>query len=145
MLATHSEIIDYIPQRDPFIAVHEILQATDEFAETQFEVLPESIFVTNGLFREPGLLENIAQTAAAQMGYICKKKGVPVPLGYIASIKNLTVFTLPRIGAVLTTSILVTNNVLSVILLEGIVRLQGAIVCRCEMRIFTGNKAMSFP
>jgi 3-hydroxyacyl-[acyl-carrier-protein] dehydratase len=140
MLATRSEIINYIPQRDPFIAVHDILQATDEFAETQFEVLPESIFVTNGLFSEAGLLENIAQTAAAQMGYVCKKKGLPVPLGYIVSIKNLNVVSLPPVGTVLTTSIQVTNHVLSVILLEGIVRLQKTIVCQCEMRILVGDK-----
>jgi predicted hotdog family 3-hydroxylacyl-ACP dehydratase len=92
------------------------------------------------LFHEPGLLENIAQTAAAQMGYICKKKGSPVPLGYIASIKNLIVHSLPPVGAMLTTSIQVTNHVLNVILLEGIVRLEGAIVCQCEMRIFVGDK-----
>jgi len=140
MLATRSEITNYIPQRDPFIAVHGILQATNEFAETQFEVLPESIFVTNGLFREPGLLENIAQTAAAQMGYVCKKKGLPVPLGYIASIKNLTVHSLPPVGAMLTTSIQVTNHVLSVILLDGTVRLQGVVICQCQMRIFIGGK-----
>jgi len=140
MLATRSEIINYIPQRDPFIAVHDILRATGEFAETQFEVLPESIFVMSGLFREPGLLENIAQTAAAQMGYVCKKKGLPVPVGYIASIKNLIVHNLPPVGAMLTTSIQVTNHVLSVILLEGTVRLKGAIVCQCEMRIFVGDK-----
>jgi 3-hydroxyacyl-[acyl-carrier-protein] dehydratase len=140
MLATLSEIINYIPQRDPFIAVHYLLQATDDFAETQFEVLSESIFVKNGLLQEPGLLENIAQTAAAQMGYVCKKKGLKVPLGYIASIKNLKVFSLPPIGTVLTTSIQITNHVLSVILLEGIVRLNGAIVCQCEMRIFIGDK-----
>jgi predicted hotdog family 3-hydroxylacyl-ACP dehydratase len=141
MLATRSEMINYIPQRAPFIAVHEILQVTDEFAETQLEVLPESVFVTNNLFREPGLIENIAQTAAAQMGYACKKKGLPVPLGYIASIKNLKVHSLPPVGAVLTTSIQVTNHVLNVILLDGIVRLQGTMVCQCEMRIFVEDKA----
>lgn len=141
MLATRTEIINYIPQRDPFVAVHDILQATDEFAETQFEVLIESLFVTNGLLSEPGLLENIAQTAAAQMGYVCKKKGLPVPLGYLASIKNLKVFSLPPIGTVLTTSIQVTNHVLSVILLEGTVRVQGAIVCQCDMRIFVEDRA----
>ena len=139
MLATRNEIINYIHQRDPFIAVHDILQVTDEFAETQFEVLPESIFVTNGLLRESGLIENIAQTAAAQMGHVCKIKGLQIPLGYIANIKNLSVFILPPIGSVLTTSIRVTNHVMSVILLEGIVRLQGNIVCQCEMRIFIGD------
>jgi 3-hydroxymyristoyl/3-hydroxydecanoyl-(acyl carrier protein) dehydratase len=139
MLASRTEIINFIPQRDPFIAVHSILQATEEFAETQFEVLPESIFVTNSLLGEPGLLENIAQTAAAQMGYVCKKNALPIPQGYIASIKNLVVYSLPPVGTMLTTSIKVTNHVLSVILLEGTVRLEGAIVCQCEMRIFIGG------
>jgi predicted hotdog family 3-hydroxylacyl-ACP dehydratase len=142
MLATRSEIINYIPQRDPFIAVHDILQATHDFAKTQFEVLSESIFIRNGLFREPGLLENIAQTAAAQIGYVCKKNGLPAPLGYIVAIKNLSVFSLPPVGAVLTTSIQVTNHVMGVILLEGIVRLQEAIVCQCEMRILVEDKTL---
>jgi predicted hotdog family 3-hydroxylacyl-ACP dehydratase len=139
MLATRTQIINYIPQRDPFIAVHDIVQATDEFAQTQFEVLPEGIFVRNGLFREPGLLENIAQTAAVQMGVACKKEGRPVPSGYIASIKDLKIFSLPPIGALLTTSIHITNRVLSVILLEGKVRLKDTVVCQCEMRIFVGD------
>ena len=139
MLATRSEIINYIPQRAPFIAVHNILEATDGFAETQFEVLPDSIFVTEGLFRESGLLENIAQTAAAQIGFVRKKRGLPVPSGYIASIKNLNVVSFPPIGSVLTTSIQITNHVLSVVLLEGLIRLQGDVVCQCEMRIFVGD------
>jgi len=140
MLATRTEIIHYIPQRDPFIAVHDLVQASDKFATTQFEVLPESIFVTKGFFGEPGLLENMAQTAAAQMGFACEEKGLPVPLGYLASIKNLNVFSLPPIGSVLTTSIQITNQVLNVILLEGIVRVRGTIVCQGEMRIFVGDQ-----
>jgi 3-hydroxyacyl-[acyl-carrier-protein] dehydratase len=140
MLATRTEIIDYIPQRDPFIVVHEMLRATNEFAETQFKVLPESIFVTNGIFREPGLIENIAQTAAAQMGYTCKLKGSAVPLGFIAAIKNLIVYSLPPVGAVVNTSVFITNQVLGVILLNGIVRSRDAIVCQCEMRIFVELK-----
>jgi len=43
MLATRSEIINYIPQRDPFIVVHDILRATDEFTETQFEVFLKTL------------------------------------------------------------------------------------------------------
>ena len=89
MLATRSEIESFIPQRDPFIAIHELLQATDEFAITQFKVLAESIFVIDGVLGEPGLIENIAQTAAAQMGYVCKQKGISVPIGYIADRKSV--------------------------------------------------------
>ena len=144
MLVNRLEIINYIPQRDPFIAVHELLAATDEFAQTQFEVLPESIFVTHGLFMESGLLENIAQTAAAQMGYVCKKNGLPNPPGYIASIKNLVVHSLPSVGDVLNTSIQVINRVLGVILLDGIVKSNESIVCQCEMRVFVENQELKY-
>ena len=136
MLTTRSEIIDFIPQRDPFIAVHEILEVSDESARTQFEILQQSIFVSNGFLGEPGLLENIAQTAAAQMGFICREKKIPVPLGYIASIKNWELLSLPGVGQVIETSIHIKNQVLDIILLDGVVTVNGEIICKCEMRIF---------
>lgn len=136
MLATRSEIETFIPQRDPFIAIHEIHQVTDELAITQFIVLVESIFVIDGVLGEPGLIENIAQTAAAQMGYVCKIKKMPVPIGYIASIKNLKIVELPPIGSVLTTSIQITNRVMNVIIMDGRIKEGDNIICECEMRIF---------
>ncbi len=139
MLATRSEIESFIPQRDPFIAIHEIHQATDEYAITQFTVVAESIFVIDGMLGEPGLIENIAQTAAAQMGYVCKTKKLPVPIGYIASVKNLKIIELPPIGSVLTTSIQITNRVMNVILIEGRIKTGDNSVCECEMRIFVGQ------
>ena len=139
MLTNRSEIIDFIPQREPFIAVHEILAVSDESARTQFEILPESIFVSNGLLGEAGLLENIAQTAAAQMGFICREKKLPVPLGYIASIKNWELVSLPMIGQVIETSIHIKNQVLNIILLDGVVTVNEEVMCKCEMRIFIKN------
>ena len=136
MLATRSEIESFIPQRDPFIAIHEIHQVIDELAITQFIVLAESIFVIDGVLGEPGLIENIAQTAAAQMGYVCKIKKMPVPIGYIASIKNLKIVELPPIGSVLTTLIHVTNRVMNVILVDGRIKVGDDRICECEMRIF---------
>ena len=136
MLATRTEIESFIPQRNPFVAVHEILKATDELLISQFEVLAENIFVTGGILHEAGLIENIAQTAAAQMGYVCKQKGIPVPIGYIASIKNLKVYKLPPTGSVLSTSVQVTNRVMDFMLVDGKIRSGENNICECEMRIF---------
>ena len=136
MLATRSQIENFIPQRNPFIAIDEIQQATDEFAITQFKVLAESIFVIDGVLGEPGLIENIAQTAAAQMGYVCKIKKLDVPIGYIASIKNLKIVELPKVGSVLTTSIQITNRVMNVIIVDGRIKVGDYRICECEMRIF---------
>ena len=136
MLVNRSEISRYLPQKEPFIAIHELLEVREGFAMTQFEVSVESIFVTDGLFLEPGLIENIAQTAAVLTGYFCQKEGWPIPLGYIAGIKNLSIFSLPVIGSILNTSVQVTNLVMGVTLLDGLIRVKESIVCQCEMRVF---------
>jgi 3-hydroxyacyl-[acyl-carrier-protein] dehydratase len=136
MLATRDTITRYIPQRPPMVMIHELIQTTVDSAETQVEVLPENIFVVNGLLREPGLVENIAQTAAAHMGYTYTSKGLPVPIGYIVNIKDLNVLRLPATGELLRTVIRVTNEVLNVIIVEGKVYGNGNVICQCEMRVF---------
>ena len=48
------------------------------------------------IFKEPGLVENIAQTAAARAGYISHTENKPVLVGYIGAVNNLQVFSLPK-------------------------------------------------
>jgi len=136
MLATPQEITTYIPQRPPMVMIHNLLEASEERAVTQLHILPDNIFVENNFFKEPGLVENIAQTAAVQVGYICVQRNVPVPIGYIAAIKDLKIFKFPPADSTITTSITVKNQVLDITLVEGEVRLNDEIMCRCEMRIF---------
>jgi predicted hotdog family 3-hydroxylacyl-ACP dehydratase len=141
MLAKRDDITRYIPQRDPFVMIHEIHAVSETSAETRLHVLPDNLFVAGGVLREPGLVENIAQTAAAQIGYFYKSQGLPIRLGYIASIKDLTVHQLPSVGTVLQTTVRVTNHVLNVVLVEGIITANGNTHCRCEMRIFVESPA----
>ena len=57
------------------------------------------------MFTEPGLLENIAQTAAARAGYEAKKENEPVRVGYIGAVKNFEVFDLPGLHDMIETEI----------------------------------------
>jgi 3-hydroxyacyl-[acyl-carrier-protein] dehydratase len=136
MLATQHDIINYIPQRAPMVMIHDLLEATEERAVTQLEVNLENIFVQHGVLSEPGLVENIAQTAAAQVGFVCIQKNIPVPIGYIAAVKDLVFFDLPLINTTIKTTVRVKNQVLDITLIEGEVQHNGKILCRCEMRIF---------
>ena len=137
MLATRNNIRDFIPQRDPIVMIDELVEASDSHSVTQLEIRAENIFVEGGLFKEPGLVENIAQTAAAQVGYQCSVKRIPVPLGYIAAVKSLTISRLPLVNSRITTSIRIVNQVMDVTLAEGkVVNEKGEECCRCEMRIF---------
>lgn len=137
MLATKKNITDFIPQRDPIVMIDDLVEASDNHSVTQLEIRTENIFVEDGMFREPGLVENIAQTAAAQVGYQCSMKKIPVPLGYIAAVKSLTISRLPLVNSRITTSIKIVNQVMDVTLAEGkVVNEKGEECCRCEMRIF---------
>jgi 3-hydroxyacyl-[acyl-carrier-protein] dehydratase len=136
MLATRIDIENYIPQRPPIVMIHDLVEASDEHAVTRLHIYPENVFVKNNFFQEPGMVENIAQTAAVQVGYIFKKKGMSVPIGYIAGIKDLKINSLPPVNSTITTSIRLLNQVLDVTLVEGTIKLGEELLGRCEMRIF---------
>ena len=136
MLATRNEITKYIPQRDSIVMVHALVEADDDHAVTQLAIEPDNIFVSKEFFAEPGLVENIAQTAAMHVGYQCSKKNIPIPIGYIAAVKDLKVQKLPRQNTAITTSVKVTNKVLDVTVVEGRIEQDGNLICSCEMRIF---------
>ena len=136
MLVTKNEIEQYIPQRTPIVMIHELIEASEEHAVTHLHVSTENTFVRNGVLLEPGMVENIAQTAAAQVGYIFKKKNVPIPIGYIAGIKDLVVHAQPPAGSTIKTTVRVLNQVLDVTLVEGTIHLHDQLLARCEMRIF---------
>jgi 3-hydroxyacyl-[acyl-carrier-protein] dehydratase len=136
MLATRDDIVKFIPQRHPIVMVHELEEADDNHAVTNFTIEPDNIFVSNQYFKEPGLVENIAQTAATHVGYQCSLKNIPIPIGYIAAVKDLKIYSLPRENTRISTSVTVTNKVLDVTVVEGRVHQDGNLLCSCEIRIF---------
>lgn len=133
---TKAEIIEYIPQRPPFVMVDEVVQADDKLYKTTFTVADENLFVVNGLFTEPGLVENMAQTAAAGTGYKYKQVGETVPVGFIGALKNLKIHELPSTGDKLETEILILHKVLNVYVVEAKVEVAGKKIATCEMKIF---------
>jgi 3-hydroxyacyl-[acyl-carrier-protein] dehydratase len=137
MLADRDHITQYIPQRKPMVMIDALKEASDQHAITQFTVRKDNIFVSEGYLSEPGLVENIAQTAAAQSGYQHLKAGKSVRIGYIAAVKNLVVTQLPQVDTVIETSVRVINEVLNVIIIEGRIAQGETLLCSCEIRIFT--------
>ena len=136
MLATKDNITSLIPQRDPIVMIDNLLEASDTHAVTEFSIAEDNVFISDGSLAEPGMIENIAQTAAVHIGYQCSQKGLPIPIGYIAAIRNLKIFNLPAAGRTVKTTVRITNKVLELTVAEGKVELDGETLCSCEMRIF---------
>ncbi|MDH4088964.1 MAG: 3-hydroxyacyl-ACP dehydratase [Cyclobacteriaceae bacterium] len=136
MLANQDDILRFIPQRNPMVMVHALLEASDDHAVTQLTINPDNVFVAAEYFAEPGLVENIAQTAAVHVGYRCSLIDTPIPIGYIAAVKNLRIEKLPGQNSVITTSVKVINQVLDITMIQGKIEQNGKLLCSCEMRIF---------
>lgn len=133
---THADIMEYIPQRPPVVMIDSIVEISESKIVCKFEVKNDNLFVAEGRFLEPGIIENMAQTIAAGAGYRAKEKNEKVKLGYIAAIKNLNIYELPSVGDILNTSVQIVNEVFSVTIVQAEVMCGNKAVASCEMRIF---------
>ena len=136
MLARRNNITQYIPQRFPIVMIHDLVEASDSQAITNLAVESDNVFVSDGFLSEPGLVENIAQTAAVHIGFQCARKNLPIPIGYIAAIRGLRINKLAPVGKTVKTTVRITNKVLELTVVEGKVELDDEVLCSCEMRIF---------
>lgn len=109
---------------------------TETATTTGFTITADNIFVKNGVFKEPGLVENIAQTAAAGAGYVSYTQNKPVLVGYIGAVNNLQVFALPATGDELITEITTENQIFDVTLISGKITCNGQLIAQCNMKIF---------
>lgn len=138
---TNTEVTAYLPQRPPFVMVDAIIEANDIKSVTSFTVNEGHQFVTNGYFTEPGIVENMAQTAAAGTGYSAKINNRPAPIGYIGAIKNLVINKLPKTGDTITTESSFLHHVLNVHVVVCKVYLNNDEIAQCEMKIFVQSES----
>ena len=124
-----------IPQREPIIMVDRVLDYTERTITTSFYVNNTNLLVENGLLTESGLLENIAQTAAAKVGLACKIANAEVPIGYIGSINKVTLFKQPKAGETITTFVEVQQEIFNVTLIAAKSMVGDDILLTCQMKI----------
>ena len=130
-----SDIIRYIPQRQPIVMIDTLVAVHEKVTETSFVVKAGALFVEDGVLQEAGLIENIAQTAAAGVGYQCAVNNEAVPVGFIGAVKNLTVDYLPKIGEQLHTRVEVLEEIFDMSLIKGESFVGDKLVLACEMKI----------
>lgn len=133
-------IISLIPQRPPFVMVDKILSSGEANTISTFLVKEENIFVQNGLLKEPGMVENIAQTAAARAGVLAQAEDKPVRLGYIGAIRNLQVNGFPKINDEIITEITIEKQIFDVSVISGKITCNEQVLAQCEMKIFIINQ-----
>jgi predicted hotdog family 3-hydroxylacyl-ACP dehydratase len=139
MIVVKENIASLIPQAPPFVMIDELVYSDGNITRTRLEIRDDNIFAENGVFTEPGLLENIAQTAAARAGYEANKDNAPVRVGYIGAVKHFDVLELPAVGDTIETEIIIGNQVFDVSVINGTITCNKKVIARCEMKIFIKN------
>jgi 3-hydroxyacyl-[acyl-carrier-protein] dehydratase len=133
--ATPTEIRELIPQRHPFVLVDSILEYDEKMVVAGFTIPSKHVLVkSDGELTEAGLIEHFAQSIALHQGYEYFLKDLPAPVGYIGSIKNIEIFSLPVANQQLVTKIEILSQMLGVTLVKGEVSVNGAVIARGEMR-----------
>jgi predicted hotdog family 3-hydroxylacyl-ACP dehydratase len=130
------DVHELLPQKEPFVMISKLVHFDMSNTKTETLISEENIFVDNGLFSASGLIENIAQTCAARIGYVNKyilKKGIQI--GFIGSIRNLTIFELPKVGDVISTTVDVIEEVFGMTLASSRITLDGRTIVETEIKI----------
>lgn len=130
------DIHELLPQREPFVMVGSLQTFSMEKTVTNTEIKEDNIFVEDGVFTPSGIIENIAQTCAARIGYVNKyilKKGIQ--LGFIGAIKNLDIHSLPKVGEILTTTIYTIEEVFGMTLVKAEAKVGDTLIADTEMKI----------
>lgn len=129
-------VLDLLPQRPPFVMIDKLLHFDEVMTTTCFEVRADNLFTEGTVLNPCALVENIAQTCAARMGYINQYiYKETVKLGFIGSIRDLVILRDVRVGEMLTTSIEVMEEVMSVTLVHAVVKIGEEPVVTAEMKI----------
>jgi hypothetical protein len=128
-----------IPQKMPFVLVDKLLYADTNTSRTSFKIPEENVFVKSGFYSTAGMVESMAQSAAAGTGYLFKIADKEVPIGYIGAVQKLEVFDWPPAKAEIHMEINLLTKIMQVSLVSGIVKYDGNIMASCEMKIFINN------
>ena len=130
------DIKSLIPQREPIIMIDEIISHSDETTRTSLTIKEPNIFVEENIFQSSGLIEHIAQSSAATMGIQVIQEGERPLLGYIASIKNMMINRLPKVGETILTEIIITNKINNIIVVKGESKVDNTMLASCELKVF---------
>lgn len=130
------DIHELLPQQEPFVMVGRLVAFDRKRTVTQTEVKSDNLFLEKDGLSVPGLMENIAQTCAARIGYVNKyilQKGIQI--GFIGAVRNMEVHSLPQLGDTLETTVDVREEVFGMTLADAFIRCGGELRAKTEMKI----------
>ena len=125
-----------LPQQEPFVMIDALKHFSMSVVETTLHISPENLFVEQESLSASGMLENIAQTCAARIGYINKyilKKDIQV--GFIGAVRNMEIVCLSKIGDTITTTVTIVEEAFGISLATATIKLGDKTLATTEIKI----------
>lgn len=133
---TTDDITSLIPQRPPILMVDRFSYEDDSLCHSELTLKEDNMFLHNGSMVPEGLLEHIAQTAAAHTGYRRKMAGEEVNLGFIGDIKRCTMGKrMPTVGQTVMTTMRVVSQVGNITMVSAESTSDGETLIECRMKL----------
>lgn len=132
---TEIPVTELLPQRPPFVMIDCLTGFSETTTETRLTVRDDNVLVQDGRLSVYGLVENIAQTCAARLGYASYILHKPVRIGFIGAVRGCKIKRLPLVGETLDTRIEVKEEIFGLTLVDAAVRLDGETIAETQMKI----------
>lgn len=131
------DILQLIPQRAPMVMIDRFEGSNGDTSCGGLLVSSDNIFFEEAHLQPAGVIEHIAQVAAARIGYLYTYiKNEPVPLGFIGSVDKMTIHRLPTSGQYVHTEITIIQQVGDITLIAATAKCNEQLVVECRMKIF---------
>ncbi len=130
------DILKLIPQRSPIVMVDSFYGIEGDSSYAGLTVTTDNLFCLDGQLQEAGIIEHIAQSAAARIGYLYTQQEEAVPLGFIGSVDKLKLYKLPQAGSKLITEITIIQEVGDITLIAAKTQVDETLIAECRMKIF---------
>ena len=133
-------VLELLPQRPPFVMVDHLTDYSETQSSCCLLVRPDNFFLENWCLAPAGLIEHIAQTCAARLGYYNRyilKSGVR--LGFIGEVKDLSILRQPREGELIETTVTVMQEIFDVTLVTAEVRVGTEVIATTRLKIAQGE------
>lgn len=125
-----------LPQQEPFVMIGKLIHFELTTSTTETTIAQSNIFVDGDKFSASGMMENIAQTCAARIGfynkYILKKD---VQVGFIGAVRNYVVNELPVVGSTIYTKVDILEEIFGMTLANAEVVCDGRVIATAEIKL----------
>lgn len=125
-----------IPQKAPFTMIDCLVEHSNKSATSTLQIKGSNVLVENNSFSAAGILENMAQTAAAQLGYEAFLKNLDAPLGFIAAVKNFSIIENPVVDTQIKTKIEYISTIINIHIVNAVTYFNDKEIASAELRIF---------